>query len=85
MTDVHKITTLDAVWKPGDVVFDANGAIWVRSDHVKWVWSHPSGATRDIHGQASVPDGSVEEDAAVRPLLLLVRDGQAVAGKLIEA
>jgi len=82
--EVHKVTSLDETWRPGDVVFDAQGDIWVRSDHPKWVWSYPGGSTRSSHGGPVVPDGSVEEAAPCRPLVLLVRDGQAVAGRLLQ-
>ncbi len=37
MTIVHKITSLDATWHPGDVALDAAGGdIRVPSDHTKW-------------------------------------------------
>ncbi|MFJ2814326.1 hypothetical protein [Streptomyces sp. NPDC087294] len=31
MDKVHKITTLDEVWKPGDVVLDAEGNLRIRA------------------------------------------------------
>lgn len=84
MTDVHKITSLDATWKPGDVVLDAEGNLLVRSAHPHWVWDYPSEAgLRDHFGNLSIPEGAVEEGYAVRPLILLVREGRAVAGREI--
>ncbi|MCX4504302.1 hypothetical protein [Streptomyces anulatus] len=84
MADVHKITSLDATWQPGDVVLDAAGNIRVRSDHPRWVWDYPNeGGTRDAHGAPAVPDGGLEEEDAVRPLILLVRDGHAVGGTAV--
>ncbi|EPH40866.1 hypothetical protein ABT390_36655 [Streptomyces aurantiacus] len=77
MTDAHKITSLDATWRPGD--------IRVRSDHPKWVWGYPNeGSTRSRFGGPAVPDGGLEEHDVPRPLTLLVRDGQAVGGHLVD-
>ncbi|MFI5973531.1 hypothetical protein [Streptomyces sp. NPDC051452] len=86
MEPVHKITSLDGTWKPGDVVLDAAGNLRVRSNHPKWVWDYASeGSTRDpFTGGASVPEGGLEESDVPRPLVLLVRDGQAVGGRPIE-
>ncbi|MGW1223115.1 hypothetical protein ACWD6O_34710 [Streptomyces californicus] len=84
MADVHKITSLDATWKPGDVVLDAKGDIRVRSDHPRWVWDYPDeGSTLDAFGATSVPSGGLEEQDVTRPLILLVRDGRAVGGVAI--
>lgn len=81
MEKVQKITSLDAVWKPGDVVLDDAGNIRVRSNHPKWVWDYPSsGDTRSYSGGPEIPDGALEDKDAVRPLILLVRDGRAVGG-----
>src|ERR1044072_4536276 len=86
MDEVHKITSLDASWKPGDVVLDAEGSIRVRSDHPKWVWDYPNtGGTRDNIGGPAIPDGALEEKDVPRPLILLVRDGRAVGGQPITA
>ncbi|MGW3390507.1 hypothetical protein [Streptomyces cinereoruber] len=86
MVEVHNVTRLDAVWKHGDVVLDAEGNIRVRSDHPQWVWDTPgSEHTRNGYGGAYAPSGGLEEEDVVRPLILLVRDGQAVGGRAIEA
>ncbi|MEV6450944.1 hypothetical protein AB0M75_06515 [Streptomyces anulatus] len=84
MTDVHKITSLDATWKPGDVVLDAKGDIRVRSDHPQWVWDYPNeGSTLDALGGTLIPSGGLEEQDVTRPLILLVREGRAVSGVAI--
>ncbi|MET9204092.1 hypothetical protein ABZW38_02820 [Streptomyces bacillaris] len=81
MPEVHTITSLGAIWRPGDVVLDAKGTIRVRSDDPHWVWDYPNeGNTLDAFGELVVPGGAVEEEYAVRPLTLLVRDGRAVGG-----
>ncbi|MFB7671354.1 hypothetical protein ACFC26_08035 [Kitasatospora purpeofusca] len=85
MSDVFKITTIGDVWQPGDVVLDASGHLYVRSTHPQYVWGHPDeGALRDTIGRLVVPDGGVEDRTAVRPLTLLVRDGFAVGGRVID-
>jgi hypothetical protein len=85
MADVHKITSLDSTWRPGDIVLDADGNLRVRSDHPRWVWDYPNeGGTRDALGRLAVPEGALEEHDVLRPLTLLVRDGQAVAGRPID-
>jgi hypothetical protein len=85
MEKVHKITTLDDTWQPGDVVLDDDGQLWVRSDNPQWVWDHPlEGATRNTYGGPEVPEGGYEEADAKRPLVLLVRGGRAVGGRAIE-
>ncbi|MGM9381148.1 hypothetical protein [Streptomyces antibioticus] len=85
MDSVHTITSLNATWQPGDVVLDAKGEIRVRSDHPKWVWDYPDeGGTRAVQGGPRIPEGGLEEHDVARPLILLVRDGQAVAGRQIE-
>lgn len=85
MSDVQKITSLDAVWQRGDVVLDAEGNLRVRSDHARWVWDYPNdGSLRDRFGGAYVPDGGLEEKDLPRPLTLLVRDGFAVGGRVID-
>ncbi|MFD6468700.1 hypothetical protein [Streptomyces goshikiensis] len=82
MEEIHKITSLDATWKPGDVVLDAEGNIRVRSDHPKWVWDYPNeGSTRTVFGDPAIPEGGLEEKDVPRPLVLLVRDGQAANGQ----
>ncbi|WP_411121461.1 hypothetical protein [Streptomyces sp. x-19] len=85
MEDVHKITNLDDTWQPGDVVLDAEGTLRVRSAHPKWVWDSPGeGETRSNVGGPAVPEGGQEDHEVPRPLILLVRNGQAVAGRAIE-
>ncbi|WHM35706.1 hypothetical protein [Streptomyces sp. BPTC-684] len=85
MDSIHKITSLDETWQPGDVVLDAEGILRVRSDHPKWVWDSPGeGDTRSSAGGPYVPEGGLEDSKVPRPLILLVRDGRAVAGRPIE-
>jgi hypothetical protein len=85
MDRVHKITSLDATWKPGDVVLDAKGDIRVRSEHPKWVWDYPNeGSTHDALGRLMVPEGALEEKDVARPLVLLIRDGKPIGGQLVE-
>jgi hypothetical protein len=82
---VHKITSLDATWQPGDVVLDAEGNLRIRSTHPQYVWDYPNeGSLRDRFGNLMLPDGGVEESDVARPLTLLVRNGQPVGGLLIE-
>jgi hypothetical protein len=84
MSDVHKVTSLDATWQPGDVVLDAAGNLRVRSKHPKWVWDYPGeGDTHDSFGGTAVPEGGLEERDVPRPLTLLVRNGVPVGGQLI--
>lgn len=81
MSEVHKITAIDGVWRPGDVVLDADGNIRVRSASPQWPWDYPNeGFTRDAFGGTSVPEGGLKDEDLERPLTLLVRDGQAVVG-----
>lgn len=49
-------------------------------------WDYASeGSTRDrFTGGPSVPEGALEEHDVPRPLTLLVRNGHAVGGQLIE-
>lgn len=83
MDKPQNISSLHATWRPGDVVLDADGRIRVRSAHVKWVWDSPGeGDTRSQFGGAYVPEGGLEELEPIRPLTLLVREGQAVAGHI---
>ncbi|MFD3573857.1 hypothetical protein [Streptomyces sp. NPDC058644] len=85
MTKPQNISSLHAVWRPGDVVLDADGEIRIRSEHTKWVWDYPNeGSTRANFGGPFVPEGGLEEKDLRRPLTLLVRDGQAVAGRVID-
>ncbi|MFF3249768.1 hypothetical protein ACFYWP_01890 [Actinacidiphila glaucinigra] len=85
MSDVHKITSLDSTWKPGDVVLDAEGNLRVRSEHPKWVWDYPNeGSLRDRFGHLTFPEGGLEEKDVPRPLTLLVREGRPVGGRQIE-
>lgn len=85
MDQVHEITSLGSTWLPGDVVLDAKGNLRVRTDHPKWVWEYPNeGSTLDVFGQPAHGEGGLEEEDVVRPLTLLVRNGQAVTGKQIE-
>lgn len=82
---VHKITSLGSTWQPGDVVLDAKGDLRVRTDHPKWVWDYPNeGNTLDVFGQPAYGEGGLEDHEVVRPLILLVRNGQAVSGERIE-
>jgi hypothetical protein len=81
MAEVFKITSMDDTWKPGDLVLDAKGDLWVRSEHPKWVWDYPGDAgLRDAEGRLYFPEGAVEEDYPARPLTLLVREGSPVVG-----
>ncbi|GAA0641145.1 hypothetical protein GCM10009548_01630 [Streptomyces malaysiensis subsp. malaysiensis] len=83
MNDVHKITSLDAAWLPGDVVLDAAGRIRIRSAHPKWVWDYPNeGSLRDARGNLQPPGGALEDSDVPRPLTLLVRDGMPVGGRV---
>lgn len=82
---MQSITGVHPVWRPGDVVLDADGNLRVRSAHAKWVWDYPDeGSTLDAFGSPRVPDGGLEDSDVRRPLVLLVRDGQAVAGRPLE-
>lgn len=82
MTEVHKITSIDDVWQPGDIVLDANGNLRVRTTHPLYVWAYPDeGQTRFPYGH--YPEGGIEDSQVPRPLTLLVRDGQAIGGRLI--
>lgn len=67
-------------WQAGDVVLDAKSALWCRArpEHVTqgWPWGY-SGGQAPRPGD-HVPTGAVEEHVPVRPLTLLVRDGQLV-------
>ncbi|MFJ7785748.1 hypothetical protein ACIQY8_24200 [Streptomyces albidoflavus] len=81
MTKPQNIRIPHSVWRPGDVVLDAEGNLRVRSDSVHWPWASPDdGETRKLAGGAYVPDGEMGELDPIRPLKLLVRDGYAVAG-----
>lgn len=80
MNEVHKITSLGATWRPGDVVLDADGNLRVRSARPRWVWDYPDeGRTR-----SHVPEGGLEEHDVPRPLTLLVRDGLPVGGRVVD-
>ncbi|MFB8407506.1 hypothetical protein [Streptomyces sp. NPDC055912] len=80
MAHVHKITSLDETWQPGDVVLAADGTLRVRPAHVRWVWDDPgSGSTPSADGGPHVP----EDHEVPRPLILLVRNGQSVGGRAI--
>ncbi|MBJ7902799.1 hypothetical protein IF655_05750 [Streptomyces sp. DSM 110735] len=83
---VHTITTLHPIWKPGDVVLDAEGALRVRAtDNVAYPWGYPDeGGLRDKFGDLSRHDGGLRDEDLRRPLILLVRDGQPIGGRLIE-
>jgi hypothetical protein len=82
---VRKVTGPEAAWRPGDVVLDADGNIRVRSTNPEWPWDYPNeGLTRARLGGPSVPDGGLEERQVPRPLILLVRGGQAVGGRQVE-
>ncbi|MEU3289911.1 hypothetical protein [Streptomyces longwoodensis] len=85
MPAIHKITNLDDTWRSGDVVLDADGNLRVRSAHPLWVWDYPDeGSTRAAQGGPQIPEGGLAEHDVKRPLTLLVRDGQAVAGRQID-
>lgn len=82
---VYKITSVDDVWRPGDWVLDAAGNVRVRSEHPQWVWGYPNeGVTRTHDGLPYAPEGSLEEGEVVRPLILLVRNGEVVGGRAVE-
>ncbi|MEV0256394.1 hypothetical protein AB0H82_19290 [Streptomyces sp. NPDC050732] len=81
MTKPQNISSLHPVWRPGDVVLDADGNLRVRTEHTRWPWDYPNeGGTRSQFGGASVPEGGLEELEPIRPLTLLVREGHAVGG-----
>ncbi|MDI5964811.1 hypothetical protein [Streptantibioticus silvisoli] len=85
MADVHNITSLDDTWQPGDVVLDADGNLRMRSEHPLFVWDYPDeGSTRSQFGGPRIPDGGLEDHDVPRPLVLLVRNGQAVSGRAVE-
>lgn len=85
MSDVHKITSLDEAWHPGDVILDAAGNLRVRSAHHRYVWGYPDeGSLRDARGNLQAPDGGLEDHDVPRPLTLLVRDGVPVGGRVID-
>ncbi|MCM2391699.1 hypothetical protein [Streptomyces albipurpureus] len=78
MSDVHKIHSFDAVWQPGDVVLAADGALYIRaSQNPMYPWGDASQSLGQ-HVEGGVADGDV-----VRPLILLVRDGVTLGGRLI--
>ncbi|MER6007937.1 hypothetical protein ABT120_56020 [Nonomuraea angiospora] len=79
MKDTH--APLDGErWQPGDLVVDAEGGLFTRASVQDQdsgrPWGYPSGMTRGRDGGAHVPDGEVGETVPVRPLALLLRDGQ---------
>ncbi|MFJ8039698.1 hypothetical protein ACIRBX_04170 [Kitasatospora sp. NPDC096147] len=51
------------IWQPGDVVIDADGAVWTRTGPPDAGWSYPGG----------------EPGRAVEPLTLLLRAGRVAA------
>jgi hypothetical protein len=67
-------------WEPGDVVLAADGSLWCRAaEHdieQGWPWAYCHGSAP--RGGVAMPEGSVAEDYPVRPLRLLLRDGQPV-------
>jgi len=75
-------------FKPGDWVIDANGNVYVRSDHEGWPWDYASdsGARYEYEGQTHtrVPSGAVEETYPQRPLTLIIRDGYPIGGTPVE-
>lgn len=68
-------------WQHGDVVLDARGHIWTRAhpdDQAQgWPWASGAEATVSHCGQPYSSEGGRSEDAPVRPLTLLVRNGRA--------
>ncbi|MET7329766.1 hypothetical protein [Nonomuraea sp. NPDC005650] len=79
MTDTH--APLDGEqWQPGDLVVDAEGGLFTRASAQDQdsgrPWGHPGDVTRRPDGGVQVPDGEVGETVPVRPLTLLIRDGQ---------
>ncbi|MCE0445389.1 hypothetical protein LT493_11355 [Streptomyces tricolor] len=49
------------------------------------MWDYPNeGSTRDAFGRLCTPDGALEEKDVPRPLTLLIRDGQATGGQLVQ-
>ncbi|MEV0778876.1 hypothetical protein [Streptomyces sp. NPDC050428] len=79
MAEIHKITNLDEVWQPGDVVLDAAGNLRIRSAHPRWVWDYPNEGSARL-----IPEGGLDDSDVPRPLTLLVRHGQAVGGRIVE-
>jgi hypothetical protein len=81
MKDTH--VPLDGErWQPGDLVVDAEGGLFTRASAQDQdsgrPWGHPSDVTRRRDGSTHVPEGEVGETVPVRPLTLLLRDGQPV-------
>ncbi|MGW1553652.1 hypothetical protein [Streptomyces sp. NPDC002346] len=78
MSDVHTIHSFDAVWQPGDVVLDADGALYIRaSGNPVYPWGD---ANQHLGGHI---EGGVADTDVARPLALLVRDGIPVGGRTI--
>jgi hypothetical protein len=68
----HPVTT-DADWQPGDVVRDANNDLWWRSwDGSAW------GFLLRYPGKWVVRDEVGPKEQPLTPMVLVVRDGQAV-------
>jgi hypothetical protein len=71
-------------WQHGDVVLDARSNIWTRAhpdDQAQgWPWASGADSTFTRHGQPYAAEGGHPEDAPVRPLTLLVRNGQRWTG-----
>lgn len=68
-------------YQPGDVVVDADGWIWVRCrthcirEGLPWSFGLKH---LPIPGRFPPPEGHATDLAPVRPLTLLIRDGQTV-------
>ncbi|MCY0947168.1 hypothetical protein [Streptomyces antarcticus] len=85
MDRVHKITSLGGAWKPGDVVLTADGELRIRAtNNPIYPWGYPNeGSLRSEFGEPHF-EGALREEDVARPLTLLVRDGIAVGGRLVE-
>ncbi|MEU7802558.1 hypothetical protein AB0B10_25190 [Micromonospora arborensis] len=71
----------DEHWQTGDIVLDANRALYCRAHDEDiaqgWPWAYAHGHAPRREG-GYVPEGGIEETGPVRPLTLLLRDGQPV-------
>lgn len=74
-------------WQPGDIVADAEGQLWTRCSRYYWdqgwPWhesaDHLVAPTREGNLPGG-PEGAREEEAPVRPLTLVARNGKLVRG-----
>lgn len=78
MSEVHKIHSIGAAFQPGDVVLAADGALYIRaSQNPMYPWGD---ANQNLDGHV---EGGVADADVVRPLVLLVRDGTPLGGRLV--